>query len=82
MSRGHMQNQTANTLKSKAVAALDAGKLNQALKKAQLGTKKFPKDSDFHAISGFVLTEMKQYKKSIPHFIEASRMKPDDPAIR
>ncbi|SLN16422.1 tetratricopeptide repeat-containing sulfotransferase family protein [Ruegeria meonggei] len=74
-----MQNQTAKTLKSKAVAALEAGKLNQALKKAQLGAKKYPKDSDFHAISGFVLTEMKQYKKSIPHFVEASRMKPDDP---
>ena len=74
-----MQNQTANTLKGKAVAALEAGKLQQALKKAQLGVKKFPKDTDFHAISGFVLTEMKQYKKSIPHFIEAARMKPDDP---
>ncbi|WP_170376021.1 tetratricopeptide repeat-containing sulfotransferase family protein [Ruegeria atlantica] len=74
-----MQNQTANTLKGKAVAALEAGKLQQALKKAQLGVKKFPKDSDFHAISGFVLTEMKQYKKSIPHFVEASRIKPDDP---
>ncbi len=74
-----MQNQTAKTLKGKAVAALDAGKLQQALKKAQLGVKKFPKDSDFHAISGFVLTEMKQYKKSIPHFVEASRMKPEDP---
>ncbi|WP_170764127.1 tetratricopeptide repeat-containing sulfotransferase family protein [Ruegeria lacuscaerulensis] len=74
-----MQNQTAKTLKNKAVAALDAGKLQQALKKAQLGAKKFPKDSDFHAISGFVLTEMKQYKKSIPYFVEASRMKPDDP---
>ncbi len=74
-----MQNQTAKTLKGKAVAALDAGKLQQALKKAQLGIKKFPKDSDFHAISGFVLTELKQYKKSIPHFVEASRMKPDDP---
>ncbi len=74
-----MQNQTAKTLKDKAVAALDAGKLQQALKKAQLGVKKFPRDSDFHAISGFVLTEMKQYKKSIPHFVEASRMKPDDP---
>ncbi len=74
-----MQNQTANSLKSKALSALDAGKLQQALKKAQLGLKKFPKDTDFHAISGFVLTEMKQYRKSIPHFIEASRMKPDDP---
>lgn len=74
-----MQNQTAKTLKGKAVAALDAGKLQQALKKAQLGAKKFPNDADFHAISGFVLTEMKQYKKSIPHFVEASRMKPDDP---
>ena len=74
-----MQNQTAKTLKGKAVAALDAGKLQQALKKAQLGIKKFPKDSDFHAISGFVLTELKQYKKSIPHFVEASRMRPDDP---
>ncbi|WP_420586602.1 tetratricopeptide repeat-containing sulfotransferase family protein [Ruegeria sp.] len=74
-----MQNQTAKALKDKAVAALEAGKLQQALKKAQLGVKKFPKDSDFHAISGFVLTELKQYKKSIPHFVEASRMKPDDP---
>ncbi|WP_170329406.1 tetratricopeptide repeat-containing sulfotransferase family protein [Ruegeria arenilitoris] len=74
-----MQNQTAKTLKGKAVAALDAGKLQQALKKAQLGVKKFPKDPDFHAISGFVLTEMEQYKRSIPHFVEASRMKPDDP---
>ncbi|WP_170572652.1 tetratricopeptide repeat-containing sulfotransferase family protein [Ruegeria atlantica] len=74
-----MQNQTAKTLKGKAVAALEAGKLQQALKKAQLGVKKFPKESDFHAISGFVLTELKQYKKSIPHFVEASRMKPEDP---
>ncbi|WP_253282458.1 MULTISPECIES: tetratricopeptide repeat protein [Ruegeria] len=61
------------------MALLDAGKLPQALKKAQLGIKKFPKDSDYQAIAGFVLTEMKQYRKSIPHFIEASRMKPDDP---
>lgn len=61
------------------MALLDAGKLPQALKKAQLGIKKFPKDSDYQAIAGFVLTEMKQYKRSIPHFLEASRMKPDDP---
>lgn len=73
-----MENQTTQSLKSKALALLDAGKLPQALKKAQLGVKKFPKDSDYHAIAGFVLTEMKQYKKSIPHFVEASRMKPDD----
>lgn len=74
-----MQNQTAKTLKVKAVAALEEGKFQAALKKAQLGVKKFPTDSDFHAISGFVLTEMKQYKRSIPHFVEAARMKPDDP---
>ncbi|WP_298854483.1 tetratricopeptide repeat-containing sulfotransferase family protein [uncultured Ruegeria sp.] len=61
------------------MALLDAGKLPQALKKAQLGIKKFPNDSDYQAIAGFVLTEMKQYRKSIPHFVEASRMKPDDP---
>ncbi|NOD92068.1 sulfotransferase family protein [Ruegeria sp. HKCCD4884] len=74
-----MKNQTTQSLKSKAISLLEAEKLPQALKKAQLGVKKFPKDSDFHAIAGFVLTEMKQYKKSIPHFVEASRMKPDDP---
>ncbi|MDA7964949.1 tetratricopeptide repeat-containing sulfotransferase family protein [Ruegeria sp.] len=74
-----MAQQTANSLKSKALGDLDAGKLPQALKKAQLGVKKFPKDSDYHAIAGFVLTEMKRYKQSIPHFIEAARMKPDDP---
>lgn len=61
------------------MALLDAGKLPQALKKAQLGIKKFPKDCDYQAIAGFVLTEMKQYKRSIPHFVQASRMKPDDP---
>ena len=54
-----MENQTTQSLKSKALALLDAGKLPQALKKAQLGVKKFPKDSDYHAIAGFVLTEMK-----------------------
>ncbi|WP_050603312.1 sulfotransferase [Ruegeria sp. 6PALISEP08] len=74
-----MKNQTTQSLKSKAISLLEADKLPQALKKAQLGVKKFPKDTDFHAIAGFVLTEMKQYKKSIPHFVEASRMKPDDP---
>ncbi|WP_170752325.1 tetratricopeptide repeat-containing sulfotransferase family protein [Ruegeria lacuscaerulensis] len=74
-----MQNQTAKTIKGKAVAALEAGKLQQALKKAQLGLKKFPADTDFHAISGFVLTELKQYRKSIPHFVEASKRKPNDP---
>jgi tetratricopeptide (TPR) repeat protein len=74
-----MQNQTAKTLKGKALAALEAGKPQQALKKAQLGLKKFPNDTDFHAISGFVLTELKQYRKSIPHFVEAARQKPDDP---
>lgn len=74
-----MQNQSAQILKSKALTALDTGKLQQALKKAQLGLKKYPKDPDFHAISGFVLTELKQYKRSIPHFVEASRMKPHDP---
>ena len=61
------------------MADLEAGKLPQALKKAQLGIKKFPKDSDFQAIAGFVLTEMKQYKRSLPHFVEASRLKPGDP---
>ncbi|MEM6656878.1 MAG: sulfotransferase [Pseudomonadota bacterium] len=74
-----MENQTAKSLKSKAMALLDAGKLQQALKKAQLGIKKFPGDSDYQAIAGFVLTEMKQYKRSIPHFAEAARIKPDDP---
>ncbi len=73
-----MAQQTANSLKNKALNDLNAGKLPQALKKAQLGVKKFPKDSDYHAIAGFVLTEMERYKQSIPHFIEASRMKPDD----
>ena len=74
-----MAQQTANSLKTTALGYLDAGKLPQALKKAQLGVKKFPKDSDYHAIAGFVLTEMKRYKQSIPHFVEAARMKPDDP---
>lgn len=74
-----MENQTTKSLKGKAVELLEAGKLSQALKKAQLGIKKFPKDPDYQAIAGFVLTEMKQYKRSIPHFVEASRMKPDDP---
>ena len=74
-----MAQQTVNSLKSKTLGDLDAGKLPQALKKAQLGVKKFPKDSDYHAIAGFVLTEMKRYKQSIPHFIEAAKMKPDDP---
>ena len=74
-----MATQAPNSLKAKALADLEAGKFPQALKKATLGTKKFPKDADFHAIAGFVLTEMKQYKKSIPHFQEASRLKPDDP---
>lgn len=74
-----MANQTPNSLKAKAVADLEAGKLPQALKKAILGSKKFPKDADYHAIAGFVLTEMKQYRKSLPHFQEAARLKPDDP---
>ncbi len=73
-----MAQQTPNSLKSKALSDLEAGKLPQALKKAQLGIKKFPKDSDYQAIAGFVLTEMKRYKQAIPHFAEASRMKPDD----
>ncbi len=73
-----MAQQTANSLKSKALADLETGKLPQALKKAQLGIKKHPKDADYQAIAGFVLTEMKRYKQSIPHFAEASRMKPDD----
>lgn len=72
-----MAQQTPNPLKSKALSDLEAGKLPQALKKAQLGIKKFPKDSDYQAIAGFVLTEMKRYKQAIPHFAEASRMKPD-----
>ncbi len=73
-----MAQQTANSLKSKALSDLDTGKLPQALKKAQLGIKKHPKDADYQAIAGFVLTEMKRYKQSIPHFAEASRMKPND----
>jgi len=72
-----MPQQSASELKNKALRDLDAGKLPQALKKAQLGIKKFPKDTDFLAISGFVLTEMEQYKKSVPLFAEASRRKPD-----
>lgn len=74
-----MAQQTASSLKSKALGDLNAGKLPQALKKAQLGIKKFPKDADYYAIAGFVLTEMKRYKQSIPHFAEASKIKPDDP---
>lgn len=70
---------TANTLKSKALSDLEAGKLAPALKKAQLGAKKHPKDSDFHAIAGFVLSEMERYKQSIPYFAEAARLKPEDP---
>ena len=58
---------------------LGAKKLPQALKKAQLGVKSYPNVVDFHAIAGFVLTEMGRYKQSIPHFVEASRLKPDDP---
>ncbi len=73
-----MSNQTAKDMKVKALGDLDMGKLPQAFKKAQIGTKKFPKDPDFQAIAGFVLTEMKQYKRSIPFFVEASRMKPDN----
>ncbi len=60
---------------------MNAGKLPQALKKAQLGAKKFPKDADYHTIAGFVLTQMERYKQSIPHFVEASRIKPDDVQI-
>ncbi|MEO1107585.1 MAG: sulfotransferase [Pseudomonadota bacterium] len=74
-----MKNQTAKSLKDKAIELLRAEKLPQALKKAQLGIKKYPGDCDFQALAGFILTEMKQYKRSIPHFVEASRMKPDDP---
>ncbi|WP_299663977.1 tetratricopeptide repeat-containing sulfotransferase family protein [uncultured Ruegeria sp.] len=73
-----MAQQTPNTLKSKALSDLGAGKLPQALKKAQLGIKKFPKDSDYQAIAGFVLTEMERYKQAVPHFAAASRMKPDE----
>ncbi len=73
-----MSNQTAKDMKVKALGDLDMGKFPQAFKKAQIGTKKFPKDPDFQAIAGFVLTEMKQYKRSIPFFVEASRMKPDN----
>ncbi len=72
-----MSNQTAKDLKVKALGDLDLGRFSQALKKAQIGTKKFPVDPDFQAIAGFVLTEMKQYKKSIPFFVEASRLKPN-----
>ncbi len=72
-----MSKQTAKDLKVKALGDLDLGRFSQALKKAQIGTKKFPVDPDFQAIAGFVLTEMKQYKKSIPFFVEASRLKPN-----
>ncbi len=74
-----MAQQNVKTLKSKALSDIEAGKLPQALKKAQLGIKKFPKDPAYHAIAGFVLTEMKRYAQAIPHFAEASRKKPDDP---
>lgn len=76
---GTVTQNNAQTLKSKALEQLNAGKLPQALKKAQLGIKKFPKDPDYQAIAGFVLTEMQKHKQSIPHFVEASRMKPNDP---
>ncbi|WP_171207812.1 MULTISPECIES: sulfotransferase [unclassified Ruegeria] len=74
-----MAQQTAKSLKTKAINDLEAGKLAQALKKAQLGVKKFPKDTDYLAIAGFVLTEMQQYRKSIPYFAEAAKRKPEDP---
>ena len=71
-----MSTQSAKSLKGKAVADLQAGKTKQALKKAVVGTKKFPKDDDFHGIAGFALTELKQYKNSLVHFAEASRLNP------
>ncbi len=74
-----MAQKSAQTLKSNMLDDLNAGKLPQALKKALLGVKKFPKDPDYHAAAGYVLTEMERYKQSIPHFAEASRMKPEDP---
>lgn len=74
-----MAQKTAQSLKSKMLDDLDAGKLPQALKKAVLGVKKFPGDPDYHAAAGFVLTEMERFKQAIPHFAEASRMRPDDP---
>lgn len=73
-----MAQKQVNPLKNKALNDLEAGKFPQALKKAQLGIKKFPGDADYHAIAGFVLTEMKRYKQSIPHFAEAARMSPGD----
>lgn len=67
----------AKSLKNKALGDLKARKLPQALKKSTLGTKKFPKDEDFFAIAGFVLTEMGQYPKSIPYFVKAAQLRPD-----
>lgn len=74
-----MDNQTAQSLKDKAIADLQAGKLPRALKKARSSIRKFSKDADYRAIAGFVLTGMQQRKQSLPHFVEASRMKPGDP---
>lgn len=74
-----MAQNSSSDIKAKALGDLEAKKLPSALKKARLGAKKFPKDSDFHAIAGFVLTEMGKHKESIPYFIEASKGKPDDP---
>ncbi|WP_170473014.1 tetratricopeptide repeat-containing sulfotransferase family protein [Ruegeria arenilitoris] len=73
-----MAQQTAKSLKSKALSDLKSGKFPQAVKKAQLGAKKFPNDVDYHAIAGFALTQMERYRQSIPHFVEAARIKPED----
>jgi tetratricopeptide (TPR) repeat protein len=60
------------------LADMESAKNSQALKKAKLGVKKFPKDPDFWSMSGFILQSEKHYKKAAQYFLGAAKLRPDD----
>ncbi|MVO17482.1 tetratricopeptide repeat-containing sulfotransferase family protein [Parasedimentitalea huanghaiensis] len=71
-----MPSSPAASLKSKILLDIENAKNSQALKKAKLGVKKFPKDPDFRSLAGFVLQSEGQYKKSVPFFLGAAKIRP------
>jgi len=60
------------------LADMESEKNSQALNKAKLGVKKFPKDPDFWSMCGYALQSEKKYKKAAHYFLGAAKLRPGD----
>jgi len=64
-------------LKNKASSDLKEGRTKTALKKAVLGTKKYPKDADFWTIAGISNNQLGLYQKSLFCCKKAFQLRPE-----